>query len=460
MQWAAAASAPYLAQGVKALTEGPEMKDKAINAIAHAIIGAAVAQASGNSAASGAIGAASGELMAQLITEKLYDGRKPEDLTEAERQTVAALAMIASGAIGGVAGDSTESMATAAGAGYNAAVNNHLTTGEKQVLDRKEKEYASACQGGNAGSGACQELKQDIDKLRDKGSSIDKVEENEFGPDFQLAGTEQIEHKPGDIVSCVNSGNGFCVVTEQSTNNGKEWVLAEANEVQAIAAKHQNGSSEDFIKELGAAYFNAGCGLPGGASAICKTYSAAGGANPIDGKVPTDGERLLWAMDAATNAAGTVWSVNQLRITPNTLDYRASLANHLANFDGFTQKTGIKGAHNADSFYAAASQYNVKIISEIPGNVKGITQVTYQIPAYDRAGNIIGYKAAELPKTIYDPKVFTDQKMLDLGKRASAIGYKNAMASSNGTANVIVEGVTFRIYVDKATSVVRNFHPQ
>ncbi|MBK5073447.1 hemagglutinin repeat-containing protein [Budviciaceae bacterium CWB-B4] len=332
---AAAASAPYLAQGVKALTEGPEMKDKAINAIAHAIIGAAVAQASGNSAASGAIGAASGELMAQLITEKLYDGRKPEELTEAERQTVAALAMIASGAVGGVAGDSTESMATAAGAGYNAAVNNHLTTGEKQVLDRKEKEYASACQGGNAGSGACQELKQDIDKLRDKGSSIDKIEESEFGPDFQLAGTEQIEHKPGDIVSCVNSSNGFCVVTDKSTSNGKEWVLAEANEIQAIAAKYPNGSSEDFIKELGAAYFNAGCGLPGAASAVCQTYSAAGGANPIDGKVPTDGERLLWAMDAAANMVGGVatWNADKIK-----LEIR-----QLPDAHGNNHSTAIKG---------------------------------------------------------------------------------------------------------------------
>ncbi|HEN3281881.1 TPA: hemolysin/hemagglutinin-like protein HecA precursor, partial [Yersinia enterocolitica] len=77
-----------------------------------------------------------------------------------------------------------------------------------------------------------------------------------------------------------------------------------------------------------------------------------------------------------------------------------------------------------------------------------------------RAGKVIGYKAAELPKTIYDPKVFTDQKMLDLGQRASAIGYKDAMISKNGTANAIVEGITFRIYVDKNTGMVRNFHPQ
>lgn len=145
---------------------------------------------------------------------------------------------------------------------------------------------------------------------------------------------------------------------------------------------------------------------------------------------------------------------------PAGISFNIGQKNHLAKFDGFTQKTGIKGAHNADEFYIAANQYHVKIISEIPGSVKGITQITYQIPAYDRAGKVIGYKAAELPKTIYDPKVFTDQKMLDLGQRASAIGYKEAMVSKNGTANAIVEGITFRIYVDKNTGMVRNFHPQ
>ncbi|MCD1126732.1 VENN motif pre-toxin domain-containing protein [Jinshanibacter sp. LJY008] len=121
---AAAASAPFLALEVKKLTEGPDTKDKVINAIAHAIVGGVVAQASGNSAASGAIGAASGELIAHIIIKDLYDGKKPEQLTEAERQTVITLSMIAAGAVGGVVGDSTESTATAAGAGYNAAANN------------------------------------------------------------------------------------------------------------------------------------------------------------------------------------------------------------------------------------------------------------------------------------------------------------------------------------------------
>ncbi|WP_159567440.1 VENN motif pre-toxin domain-containing protein, partial [Budvicia diplopodorum] len=124
---AAAASAPYLANEVKKRTEGPEDKDKVINAIAHAIVGAAVAQGSGTNALAGAAGATSGELIAQIIIKELYNGKNPKDLTEDERKTVSALSMIAAGAIGGVAGNSSESFATAAGAGKNAAENNTMS---------------------------------------------------------------------------------------------------------------------------------------------------------------------------------------------------------------------------------------------------------------------------------------------------------------------------------------------
>lgn len=221
--------------------------------------------------------------------------------------------------------------------------NNHLSTGEKFTLSQKEKKYAASCQGENAGDSDCQSLKKDIDALHEKGSSIDKVEVNELGPDFQLAGTEKHDNKPGDIVSCVNSSNGFCVVTDKSAHNGQEWVLAEASEVQAIAAKHQNGKAEDFIKDLGAAYFEAGCGMPGIASTLCQSYRAAGGANPIDGKVPTDAERVTWALNAAANVAtagAAVWKsekgtviANDLK--PHELKQAQSIVNELGGtFEG------------------------------------------------------------------------------------------------------------------------------
>ncbi|MQL49177.1 hypothetical protein GEA64_14925 [Photorhabdus khanii] len=126
----------------------------------------------------------------------------------------------------------------------------------------------------------------------------------------------------------------------------------------------------------------------------------------------------------------------------------------------FTQKDGITGAHNANAFYRAVTQHHVKIFSETPTNIQGITEIKYQVPTKDRAGNLTGeFKPAIKTKTVYDPKIFTDQKILELGQQASVKGYKDAMASGSGQATAVVDGISFRIYVDKTTGRVRNFHP-
>lgn len=150
--------------------------------------------------------------------------------------------------------------------------------------------------------------------------------------------------------------------------------------------------------------------------------------------------------------------------TPDGISFNIDQPKHLATADGFSQKNGISGGHNADEFYSAANQNGVKVLREIPTGVPGITKIEYQIPTKDRAGNFTGnYKgngSKPFEKTVYDPKIFTDQKMLDLGQQASIKGYADAMASKSGQASAIVGGVKFRIYVDKTTGTVRNFHPE
>jgi filamentous hemagglutinin len=64
--------------------------------------------------------------MAMLVHQQLYDGKPVSELTQAEKENIRAVATLASGLVGGVAGDSFENAATAASAGYNAAVNNNL----------------------------------------------------------------------------------------------------------------------------------------------------------------------------------------------------------------------------------------------------------------------------------------------------------------------------------------------
>ncbi|EOY5423339.1 hemagglutinin repeat-containing protein [Cronobacter dublinensis] len=336
----AGGAAPYLAEQVKKQIGEDNI---AANAVAHAIVGGIVAELSGRNGLAGAAGAASGELAAKALMTELYPGKTASQLSEEEKQTLSALSTLAAGLAGGVVGDSSDSAFTGAQAGKNAVENNHLNTLEKLSLSNKKKEYSSSCQGENADNESCKALKQDIDKLNEKGQSIDKTEYSELGPDFQLGGVDSIKHTPGEVVSCVGSSNGYCTVTDVSAVDGKEWKLEPANEVQAITEKYKNEKTEDFIKALGAAYFEGGCGMPGVASALCQSYSAFGGANPISGKVPTDAERITWALNAAANLAagksaiakGNAGTVIANDLKPHELKQAQSIVNELGGaFEG------------------------------------------------------------------------------------------------------------------------------
>ena len=146
---------------------------------------------------------------------------------------------------------------------------------------------------------------------------------------------------------------------------------------------------------------------------------------------------------------------------PGGFAVRINQPQHLAGLDVFTQRNGISGAHNADEFYKAASDYGAKIVSETPTDVPGITHITYQIPAKDKVGNTIPgvMKDKVLDKTVYDPKVFTDQKIVELGQEAAAKGYTNAIKNGWSQYSGEAGGVKFQIYVDKKTGTITNFHP-
>ncbi|MCX5575264.1 hemagglutinin repeat-containing protein [Enterobacter sp. E-TC7] len=159
--------------------------DTAAKAIAHAILGGVTAALQGNSAAAGAVGAASGELIATAIARQLYPDTDPSKLTEDQKQTVSTLASVSAGMAGGIAGGNTAGAAAGASAGKNTVENNYLSVSEKTELelakqtlqnskDPKERELAKqkydalrekdiasdkdvidACGNGNAGSSAC-----------------------------------------------------------------------------------------------------------------------------------------------------------------------------------------------------------------------------------------------------------------------------------------------------------------
>ncbi|WIM82660.1 VENN motif pre-toxin domain-containing protein [Gallibacterium anatis] len=103
--------------------------------MAHALLGAIEAYATGNNVAAGAAGAVSGELAAKIITEKLYQ-TNPENLTESQKQTVSTLSQLASGLAGGLVGDSTSSAISAAEIGKRAVEDNFLSEKEITILDK------------------------------------------------------------------------------------------------------------------------------------------------------------------------------------------------------------------------------------------------------------------------------------------------------------------------------------
>ncbi|XKM14505.1 hemagglutinin repeat-containing protein [Orbaceae bacterium ac157xtp] len=147
----AGASAPYLAQVIKEQTYQRDEKGQIIrddkgnplvnteaNLVAHAILGAVVAQIQGNSAIAGGTGAMTGEAVAVIIRDKLY-GKDVKELTEAEKENISALTQLATGlAIASATGGDLEATGTAVAAGKNAVENNHLDMASQVMYEYKQ----------------------------------------------------------------------------------------------------------------------------------------------------------------------------------------------------------------------------------------------------------------------------------------------------------------------------------
>ncbi|WP_277423990.1 VENN motif pre-toxin domain-containing protein [Pectobacterium atrosepticum] len=137
----AGAAAPYLAAEIKkATTDANDNVNIVANAVAHAV---PVAEASGNSALAGAAGAATGELAARVIADRLYPGKAISEMTESEKQTVTTLSLLAGGLAAGTVGDSTTNAVAGAQASQNAVENNALSVQE----NKSRSQEMAQCQG-------------------------------------------------------------------------------------------------------------------------------------------------------------------------------------------------------------------------------------------------------------------------------------------------------------------------
>ena len=153
----AGAAAPYIANEIAA--QIPET-DPAGRVLAHAVVNAALAAASGKDAGSAAAGAATGEL-AGIIALDAWGIKDVSQLSEEQKQTVSALATLASGLAGALVGDSGASAVAAAQAGKTTVENNLLGGNEetqtkfvqehgKDVLSCADDPSSASCQRGEA----------------------------------------------------------------------------------------------------------------------------------------------------------------------------------------------------------------------------------------------------------------------------------------------------------------------
>jgi len=439
-QAASGAAAPYLAQVIHDMTttKGPDGKDVVnveANLMAHGVVGAVTAYAAGNSALVGASGAAMGEYIAQ----QMYPGVKREDLTEEQRQTISALGTLAAGLAGGVTGDSTAGAVAGAQAGRNAVEYNWLSVQEKTEL-----EIAKQTLKNSKDPAEREKAQQKINELREKDIASDKAVIDACGN--------------GNAASAACAGARLKVIgakgeyeTGQYNNKVSQmYPDAYGQIVNLLNITSVDAQNQQQVKDAMVNYAMVQLGVDKAtAGNYVETY---------------DGMKAVAASMTPVLGAAAVSKLSRLAekvvVYPSGINFKIEQPKHLATVDGFTQKNGISGGHNASAFYDAAKEYNVKIVSETPTDVKGITEVKYLVPTKNRDGSLTGeYKAAPETKTIYDPKVFTDEKTLELGQQAAANGFKEAMNSPNGTANVMSGGVSFRIYVDKSTGTIRNFHP-
>ena len=150
-------------------------------------------------------------------------------------------------------------------------------------------------------------------------------------------------------------------------------------------------------------------------------------------------------------------------VTSRTVPFRVEargMLKHLSTPEGYSQKGGISGAHNEQAFLQEAKARGVKILSKEPGSTPGITTYNYQVPALNKDGTLSGgYKTIPFKKTVYDPNIYSDAKIVELGRSAAAKGYNDAVASGKQAYNATEGGVTFRVYLNH-NNEVDNFHPQ
>ena len=223
------AAAPYLAEVIHNQTLNADGSvNVQANLMAHAVVGAVTAYAAGNSALSGASGAAMGE----YIGQQMYPGTDRSDLTEAQRQTISALGTLAAGLAGGVAGDSTAGAVAGVQAGRNAAENNALSLPNGMM--NYGQAVASWDQYAQANNLTPEQKQAGLNKLAQgdlpEGANITKVIVNRYKDGVLIAGAAYLgpaasvgKAVGGAVIAEIANGTYQWFDMSQPGNENKTW---------------------------------------------------------------------------------------------------------------------------------------------------------------------------------------------------------------------------------------------
>lgn len=138
------------------------------------------------------------------------------------------------------------------------------------------------------------------------------------------------------------------------------------------------------------------------------------------------------------------------------LAFRADLPTHLAGPHGFKPNGQLHGTHNLDNARAELATRNGRVTSLTDTSAPGVKEMKYEVEKPN--GNVVTGR-----KTVYDQKVHSDQKMLDMAQGAGEQGWAKHKAGETGPFDVAQDGVNFRVYINRDATTgapyIGNVHP-
>jgi filamentous hemagglutinin len=136
-------AAPHIAQEIGQFFKQPEnQNNEAGHILAHSVLGAALAAATGNNVLMGALAAGSAEAIAPILSNYLYGETDPSKLTTDQKQTISALSSLTGATVGALLGDSSLDSVSGSYIAQNSVDNNDLSSRQRKqaILEEQAQE--------------------------------------------------------------------------------------------------------------------------------------------------------------------------------------------------------------------------------------------------------------------------------------------------------------------------------